>query len=453
MNIERVFSVKGFGTVVSGIPLSGKIKTGDELELLPSDKKTAVKSIQNYKHNTDTTYASLCSAINLRDIPAEEISRGMTIATPGYFRPAKSATVELLNISKDTPIKHNSLFKFHSGTCEVNAKACFIWENILKPGGKSVSILKFDEPVTIAAGDRFVLRRLSPSGTIGGGVVISSSPVSEKRTSETLRNRIAAAFEAASKNKFFESELYANPDFIIEHQEAVRLTGLLRPAAEKLILDKISEGFIADLKGGSYLVFPRIQELAATISKELAAFHKNQQQISGMDAETFCRIFNVKPANFARLIEILISAQNSEIKIANGKIALKTFVPAASSKLMQLKDKLLELVEKSGINCVAYGTILETGAITEQELKSVIKMLVDEKSAVVIGNHLISGKTFEDCRKQIVDIIAQKGVLEIGDFKNATGASRNMSVALLEKFDGLGFTKRLPKGRVLLKRG
>lgn len=453
MNIERVFSVKGFGTVVSGIPLSGKIKTGDELELLPSGKTTAVKSIQNYKHNTDTTYASLCSAINLRDIPAEEVSRGMTIATPGYFRPAKFATVELLNISKDTPVKHNSLLKFHSGTSEVNAKACLIGKNVLEPGGRSVSLLKFDEAVTIAAGDRFVLRRLSPSVTIGGGVVISSSPVSEKRTSETFKQRIASAFEAASAKKFFESEIYANPEFIIDHQEAVRLTGLLKPAAENLLKDKISEGFLADLGGGSYLTIPRLKELSGKVSKELAAFHKNQKQISGMDADTFCRTFNLKSANFAKLIEILISEPNSEIKILNNKIALKTFAPAASSRIMQLKGKLLELVEKSGINSVAHGTILETGAITELELKSVIKMLADEKLIVVIGNHIISGRTFEDCRKKIVEIIARKGLLEIGDFKDATGASRNMSVALLEKFDSLGFTKRLPKGRVLLKKG
>ncbi len=453
MNIERVFSVKGFGTVVSGIPLSGKIKTGDELELLPSGKTTAVKSIQNYKHNTDTTYASLCSAINLRDIPAEEVSRGMTIATPGYFRPAKFATVELLNISKDTPVKHNSLFKFHSGTSEVNAKACFIGKNVLEPGCRSVSLLKFDEAVTIAAGDRFVLRRLSPSVTIGGGVVISRSSVSEKRTSETFKQRIASAFEAVSTNKFFESEIYANPDFIIDHQEALRLTGLLKPAAESLLKDKISEGFLADLGGGGYMGIPKLKELSGKVSKELASFHKNQKQISGMDSETFCRTLNLKSANFAKLIEILISAPSSEIKMVNGKIALKTFTPAASSRIMQLKGKLLELVEKSGINCVAHGTILDTGAITELELKSVIKMLVDEKLIVVIGNHIISGKTFEDCRKKIVEIIAGKGLLEIGDFKDATGASRNMSVALLEKFDGLGFTKRLPKGRVLLKKG
>lgn len=453
MNIERVFSVKGFGTVVSGIPLSGRITTGDELELLPSGKMTAVKSIQNYKHHTDTTCASLCSAINLRDIPAEEVSRGMAIATPGYFRPAKSATVELLNISRDTPVKHNSLFKFHSGTSEVNAKVSFMGGNVLKPGCKSVSILKFDEAVNIAAGDRFVLRRLSPSVTIGGGVVVSSSPVSEKRSSEFFRKRISSAFEAASENRFFESELLARPGPVIDQQEAVRLTGLLRPAAENLLAAKVSEGFLADLRGGSYLVMPRISELADKISKVLDTFHKNQKQISGMDTETFCRTFNIKPANFARLIEILISERNSEIKIFNGKVAMKSFVPAAPPRIMQLKGKLLELVGKSGINCVAQGTILETGAISEQELKSVIKMLVDEKSIVVVGNHLIGAETFEDCRKKIVEIVSGKGLLEIGDFKEATGASRNMSVALLEKFDGLGFTRRLPKGRVLMKKG
>ncbi|MFA6566813.1 MAG: selenocysteine-specific translation elongation factor [Victivallales bacterium] len=488
MNIERVFPVKGFGTVVSGIPLSGKIKTGDELELLPSGKITAVKSIQNYRHNTDTTYASLCSAINLRDIPAEEISRGMTIATPGYFRPAKFATVELLNISRDCPIKNNTGFKFHAGTSEVNAKVSLFGKNVIEPGATAAARLKFDEETTIASGDRFVLRRLSPSTTIGGGTVVSSS---EKPFSKSMPDRLAAAMEHVRANKFFEAEAMCAPDCLLEHAEAVRLTGLTPQDAAELIhglknkLDsKIKEGghscpptrglenprsvkegsenntstppngsFLADLGGGTYLVLPRISELIKLVKGGLALFHKNQKQISGMNAETFCRTFNIKSANFAKLVEILISEPSSEIKIINDKIALKSFTPAASSRVMQLKDKLLELVEKSGINCVAHGTIIETGAITEPELKAVIKMLLDEKAIVVIGNHLISGKTFEECRKKIADIIAGKGILEVGDFKEATGASRNMSVAILEKFDGLGFTRRLPKGRILTKNG
>jgi len=449
MNIERVFSVKGFGTVVSGIPLSGRIKTGDEVELLPSGKKTPVKSIQNYKHNTDNTYASVCSAINLKDIPAEEISRGMTIATPGYFRPAKFAAVELMNISRDYPIKNNTEFKFHAGTSEVSAKVSLFGKNIIEPGATAAARLKFDEEVTIASGDRFVLRRLSPSTTIGGGVVISSSGTSIKINSE---DRIYKAMEFASNNKFFEAEALCGVNYLLEHAEAVRLSGLMPPSAEGFLKEEFSSGFLSDLGGGLHIVLPRRSELAEKVKKELETFHKNQKQLSGMDTETFCKTFGIKSANFAKLIQILISEPSSEIKIINDKVALKSFTPAASSRIMQLKDKLLELVEKSGINCVAHGTILETGAITEQELKSVVKMLVDEKLIVVIGNHIISMKTFEDCRKKITDIIARKGLLEVGDFREATGASRNMSVALLEKFDGLGYTKRLPKGRVLLKK-
>ncbi|OGV59740.1 MAG: selenocysteine-specific translation elongation factor [Lentisphaerae bacterium GWF2_50_93] len=448
MNIERVFSVKGFGTVVSGIPLSGKISIGDEVELLPSGKRTSVKSIQNYKHNTDNTYASVCSAINLKDIPAEEISRGMTIATPGYFRPAKFAAVELMNISKDFPIKNNTEFKFHAGTSEVSAKVSLFGKSSIEPGATAAVRLKFNEEVSIASGDRFVLRRLSPSTTIGGGVVISSSGTSIKINSE---DRIYTSMEFARNNNFFEAEVLCGVNYLLEHAEAVRLSGLMPQAAEMLLKEKVSSGFLAVLNGGHYLVLARRGELSDRIRKGLEIFHKNQKQLSGMDTETFCSTFDIKAANFARIIEIFISETDSEIKIINGKVALKSFAPAASSRIMQLKDKLLALIEKSGINCVAHGTILETGAITEQELKSVIKMLVDEKLIVVIGNHIISMRTFEDCRKKIADIIARKGLLEVGDFREATGASRNMSVALLEKFDGLGFTKRLPKGRVLLK--
>ncbi len=448
MNIERVFSVKGFGTVVSGIPLSGRIETGNEVELLPSGKRTSVKSIQNYKHSTDNTYASVCSAINLKDIPAEEISRGMTIATPGYFRPANFAAVELMNISRDYPLKHNTEFKFHAGTSEVSAKVSLSGKSAIEPGATAAVRLKFDEPVILACGDRFVLRRLSPSTTVGGGTVISSS---EKPFDKSISGKLAAALEHVRANRFFEAEAICAPVCLLEHAEAVRLTGLIPSAAEEFLKKKVSEGFLADLGGGIHLLLPRINELAETVKKGLALFHKNQKQLSGMDAETFCSTFGIRPANFARLVQILISEPGSEIKITNDKVALKAFAPAASSRLMQLKDKLLQLVEKSGISCVAQATILETGAITEQELKSVVKMLVDEKLIVVIGNHIISMKTFEDCRRKISDILARKEILEVGDFREATGASRNMSIDILEKFDGLGFTKRLPKGRILLK--
>ncbi len=448
MNIERVFSVKGFGTVVSGIPLSGKINIGENVELLPSGKKSSVKSIQNYKHNTDNTYASVCSAINLKDIPAEEISRGMVIAAPGYFRPAKFAIIDLMNISRDFPIKHNSEFKFHAGTSEVNTKVSLIDKTLIEPGASAIVKIKFEEEVMIAPGDRFVLRRLSPSTTIGGGNVVAGYSMPIKTSRETL---ISAAEHARNK-RFFETAAMCAPDCLLEHDEAVRLTGLVAQTADKLLNDKITSGFLADLGGGTFLVLPRLGELKDKILKGLALFHKNQKQLSGMDTETFCSSFCIRPANFTKLIQILVSSSDSGIKITNDKVALKTFVPAANTRIMQLKDKLLQLVEKSGINCVAQATVLESGAINPEELKSIIRMLVDEKLIVVIGNHMISARTFEECRRKITEIVSNKGLLEITDFRNATGASRNMSVDILEKFDGIGFTKRLPKGRVLMKK-
>jgi selenocysteine-specific elongation factor len=133
MNIQKHFSVKGMGTVATGIPVSGELNLDDPLVLLPDYKNTSVRALQNYKLDTDHTASKICCAVNIRDINEEELERGKTLISPDAYTPEESAIVTLLNISKKYTIKHNNSLRFHSGTFESKVKISIIGSNSIKP--------------------------------------------------------------------------------------------------------------------------------------------------------------------------------------------------------------------------------------------------------------------------------------------------------------------------------
>ncbi len=450
MNIERVFSVKGFGTVVSGIPLSGTVRIDDELELHPSGKRVHVKAIQNYKHEAQETSAGTCSALNLRGIEPEEAGRGMTLAAPGFFFPVKSLIVEISNIGADFSVRHNMEVKFHSGTSELNARILLFDKGSIGPGRSSAARIRLDDVVVLAPGDKFIVRSLSPSATIGGGTVLLCGESLSKRNAPGFSKGIDAALDSLRKSDFFQAALACSGESIVEHAGLLKLSGLVPTEAEALISEKVKGGFLIALRGGAYMIRMRLDELLSTAAKTLKSFHDRNKLAIGMDAESFCRTFKIKAANFAALLDALASAPGSEIKSAGGKAALKSFSPGTNPKMLELKAKVLAYVEKTGVNCAAAGNIVADLRIPEADLKAAVKMLADEKSVVVIGNHLIAAGTFDTCRRKASEIFKAKGVIEIGDFKAASGAGRNMAVAILEKFDAIGFTKRTPSGRVVV---
>ena len=445
MNIERIFQLKGFGTVVSGIPLSGKLNAGEELDILPIMEKTVVRTIQNYKHGTDRTAAGICSAINIRHADASELSRGMTIAAPGYFKPTKQIIAKLINIGK-TEIKSSLEYKFHSGTSELSAKITMIEPLKSLPGSTAICRVRFSDLAVLAAGDSFVLRRLSPSVTVGGGSVIAASVLLEKRSSPSLKERLEAAEKALIEGDFFRSELLGGANFAYARDELVKLSRFTGEYAVAAINEKIKSGILIDIGMASYLVAILMYRPVEMLGRALNLFHRNNPNSHGMDLESVLRVVKINVADPAKFASVLTSLKDSPFKISSGRLALRSFSPKADNPM---KEKVLSVIRSAGANCIAVGNLLKETGLEEKELKIVIGILAQEKSIVTIGNHYMCIESFAECMEIMKRLASQKEIVPVPDFKNAAGMGRNIAVESLEKFDAIGFTLRCPEGRQL----
>ena len=219
MGIERVFSIKGYGTVVAGIPSAGRCAIGDELELFPGPERTACRAIQKYNKVSENTEANVCSAINIRAIKASDIKRGMTLAAPGAYRQSSSAILSVRNVHGSISLKRRQEMRFCYGTSATIVSGLLIGSTCLAPAEEGFMQIKIPKPGVLAAGDRFILRSLSPSATIAGGVVLTANSDPRNRKRPVGIEKLKAARAAAENNDPFLSELIAGPSCIISQRD------------------------------------------------------------------------------------------------------------------------------------------------------------------------------------------------------------------------------------------
>jgi len=447
MYIERVFSVKGYGTVATGIPMSGQIKNGGRVVLLPGETTSRIRAIQNYKHESDHTGPNLCAAINLVDISPEDLHRGMTLVAPeGHYRATRFVAAEVHNDGSQYVIPQNAQIRFHAGTANVSGRISFLTGESLKPGQKGLAKIRLTEPVAMAAGDKFILRWLSPSVTLGGGTVLSNLPQRIKGSSDNARERFKLAAAAAESGDDFLTELLAGPRVILSREELRHLTRLRSGQDEKL-QDKLSGKELIDLGDGAFLVAGRLPELAEKSKKRLKRYHQFKPNSWGLDRVEFSNLFKLRPGNFAKFVEIL--SENQDFRVQHKRLSLASFQPAISKTQMDHKDKLFKYLETARTNPPARGNILKDLGINEADLKLASKILAEEGLITPIGSHFMLSSAFDGCREKLLELFEKQKAIEINDFREVTGASRNNAVALLEKFDALGITRRTDAGRVL----
>lgn len=450
MCVERVFAVPGHGTVVTGIPMSGRIAVGDEVTLLPGGQTARVRGIQNYHHLAEATGPNLCAAINLANLAAEEVRRGMILASPlGEYRATRFALARVVNEDPRRPLRHNAELRLHCGTANTSARVSFLAGHDLSPGAAGFAKLRLAEPMALAAGDRFILRRPSPSATLGGGAILGAVPQRARLHDEILERRLVVAAAAVGQQDLATAELMSRPTPILLRNE---LPGVFRQAgveAATEIRRLVASGILAELaEGGSCLVLPRLAELAGQLGQRLRRHHREQPQHWGPDAAEAAAWFNLKPGEFAKFAE-LVTRPEAGLCLKHGRLCLAGFEPQLPDAQAVCRQQLAEKVVAAGIAGPAIGDLATAMALAKKDLQPLIRILVEEGQLLTVGNHLLDAAVFRNCEARVREFFAEgHAVLGINEFRERTGAARNFAVALLEKFDALGLTRRTPEGRV-----
>ncbi len=450
MYVERVFSVKGYGTVVTGIPDSGQLAVGDKLELLPAGTPTSVRAIQAYKFSREEARAFTCAAVNVRDVPTEAVARGMAIVEPGAFRATRRALVTILNASDTIALKRITEVTFHTGTAVVNGSFRLIGADVLKPGAEAFGEVRLAEPVVVAPGDRYIVRVPSPADTVGGGRVLTTNVGRLRRSSPEVALRLAAARDALEKGDRLGAALASGPSAVLETADLIPLTGAAGEDARAVLAERAAAGDLVDLGGDGWLVGARVAEAAEVARKALARYHAENKYAIGMAPAHVCRLFGLGEKSFAKLAKAL-SADGGMV-LRHGKLALADFAPALSAKQSALREAVLERVTAAGAAAVARGTLVKDLEARESDMKLVLRLLGEEGEVSLLGNQLMRTQAFEECRAKLLGLFEEREIVDLGDFRKLVGASRNLAVAILEQFDAEGLTRREGKGRALVRR-
>jgi selenocysteine-specific elongation factor len=463
MNVERTFSVKGLGTVVTGIPLSGRIGVGGKAELLPAGKPCVIRTIQTFKFDTDAAQASVCAAINIRDVEPEDAARGMTLAAPGYFQPTTAVVATLRNVSTTFCFKRMTDVRLHAGTSSVLATARLLPappspdapatsatdEEELRPGYEGFALLKLAEPMVLAAGDQYILRSLSPVATVAGGTVLSSRPQQIKGKHPEIAERLHAAAASVRQGDLLGAELLAGPEPALPASGLQRLTQLPEPRATEAIRASEARGQIVNL-GGAWLVAARREELLRVLRPALTRYHAEHRYAWGMAPAHVCSLLSLEAQCFPKLAEALCAGK--EFAVKHGRLARADFQPAISASEMKVRDDLLGRITAAGINAPARGDLATAMKLSEQEMRLAVQLLVEDGSIKVLDKNLIAAEVYASCRRKLIELFAATPVVDITAFRKALGASRNLAFIMLDAFDGEGLTRRVENGRVLARK-
>ncbi len=456
MPIQRVFSAHGFGTVVTGIPMSGTVKLGDVLEILPSGLKGKVRGLQAYQQQLDVIRAGHSSAINLADVSHDEVTRGMVVATPGFYRGVTMIGARMRALpTLERPIADRTEIRLHTGTAETLGEIVLLDTKALEPGSEGLVQLRLVEPVVVAPGDRFVVRLASPAWTLGGGVVLEES-----------RHRLKAFKTFVLEELSRASASLSSPRELLDVVLARAQGGAHTPDELSIEIKRSkeeTERLLNDLKGqdrarkiGSPPRWIHVERLKSTESRVVSAienwFAENAHR-SLVDVRDLRRLVNLDP-DFLSAVLHQLEAEKRVVVEPGG--------------LVRLNSRVLELEGQSGAVALAVRDRLlaakfqppsptELAAALGKSAKDVqiaLEALVDRGEAHVIqkGEIYLAHDTYEAARASITHNCEKNRALDIPSLRDELATTRKFLIPLLEHFDTAGLTIRQGSNRVLKRR-
>lgn len=439
--IDRSFSMKGQGTVVTGTLLSGAIRLHDELEVYPTGKRARVRSLQVHSTPVERAQAGERTAVNLGGIDAAEVCRGMVLAPPAAFGLTRQIDCVLDLLPSAPPLKHRAPVHLHAGTAEVEAQVRLISSiEPAQPGSRSCVRLQLAEPLLLLPGDRFIIRRFSPVVTIGGGVVIDIAAPPRLRRA-TLAARIEKLASATPAHRV--ALLVQESAHGMSVSQLVAWTGLL-------------PGEIRDIaKVGPFLYLPDSQDWLVSrawtdrklenLQQSLSEFHRANPLQPGMPKEQLRSRVLAEAPPF--LFDALLSLDKSIV--LDGE-----FVRAASHRVafkadeQQALDRIEVLFRQADLAVPSTAEVLLKSGISPDRSRQLLQILLRDRKLVRVSADLVFHHAALDRLRRI--LASRKGQrFTVADFKDWTGLSRKYAIPLLEFLDRERVTHRAGDFRIV----
>lgn len=456
MPIQRVFSARGHGTIVTGIPISGTARKGDALEVQPGGLEGRVRGIQAYGQPAEEARAGHSSALNLADVDYREVKRGMVVSASGYFAPETLFEAELTytgSVLEDEskPLVHTQPVHFHTGTAEVTGRVYLLEGNTLEAGGTALVQIGLDQAVAAAPGDRFVIRRYSPVITIGGGRLVG---VAERRggrrkdAAERVRQKAGSLGDANAQAQILLEA--AGPGGTTE-QALTKGLQLLPKEGRDLVAALTESGALIRLsQGGRLVASTTFETFGARLLELLDAWHQANPKKKFCEGIELRNDLRLDPVFFDQLLARLEEA--GELKRDRARVRRAGLEVELSPEEQELLQTIVIIYRDAGFKTPRPALVAEQTDTSMDKLKPVLELAVDQGDLMELEeNVLLEQSRFVEAVRLVVSSIQRDGHLNTGELRDSLGTTRKYLIPLLDTIDQLGITVRRDSERVLSK--
>ncbi len=451
--VDRVFSIKGFGTVVTGTLRGGELKTGDEVEILPGKKTGRIRNIETHKQKLDKAIPGSRVALNITGVDMNDINRGNVVVKPGSVKSTLRLDAQIRIIpSASGALKHNDQVKLYHGTAETLARVRTLGKDILLPGESGFVQLELMNPLVAWKGDHFVIRRPSPQETIGGGQIINTAPQRRyKRYSEkTLRNldaqRSGSIWEVFSifiEEKGFVSkadleQFLLKNGFTLSGEEVnLRMHNEFVEFSTSCFKKEILHFFTTRKK---------LNDLAKKINTDLILIYKDSSLMPGVPISLMSKKIGMEEHVLQSLLDQGLLGEDFGVK--KGYLYRKDRAIQLSEKDLRKIERMDSLIEKEPFAPPASNVIQE---ITGSELFQAL--LFVEKLVQVDDSIVFRTKEFNTMRDHLLQFLEENGEISLAQFRDLLNTSRKYALAFLDYMDRMDVTERVGEIRKLKTSG
>ncbi|HZT07873.1 MAG TPA: selenocysteine-specific translation elongation factor [Chloroflexota bacterium] len=457
--VDRVFTMSGFGTIVTGTLIDGELQVGAEVEILPSGRRARIRGLQSHRKQVDRAPAGSRVAINLSSIGTDEIERGDVVTAPGWLKATRVVDVQLRAVADaERPLPHNARVTFHAGAAEAMGRVSLLDRPELGPGETSWAQIRLDRPLAVARSDPFILRLPSPSATVGGGTIVDDHPKRHRRMQERVLRQLAVLQRGTPEEIALQTLQEREPADVAElarrsSKSVAEMQGLLAPLVQEgavVVLDRqASDEAQKELTGSSLVISSGgWSHLAERVVTELRGYHVAHRLRSGMPIEELRKRLGLDARAFSHIERRLL--ENGTLAEDGPRARLPEFSVTLSVDEERAAQALVSTLEGFGVAPPNRAEIRAAHGVSDE----VIQALIDRGTLVEVAQDLVYARsTYDEVVARILAALASSGRVTVAQVRDVLGTSRRYALALLEHLDDQKITRRVGDERILSARG
>lgn len=449
--IDRVFTMSGFGTVVTGTLWSGQIQQGDTLELMPAKKPVKVRTLQVHNEKVNTAYAGQRVAVNLQGIEVAEIRRGYLLASSGYLTPSYRVDVRLrLLPSSPRNLKNWNRVRFHLGTDEALGRIVLLDRDEQHPGEEAYAQIVLEKPIVAYKGDPFVIRYYSPVTTIGGGTIIDANAPKQKRFKEEVLEQLATKEEGSLYDVLLQ-EMRSQPEHPLTLSELIKKTGAKEEDIKNELAQLLDDEQIHDLKNGEYISQYGLDMISSKMKTTLEDYQQSYPLRPGYPKEDMrSRYFPaINGKTFNAILKKLEA--NGKINSSSNLLAIPGFKPEPDQGDRQLLEQMTAIMNQRLFNPPSPEELRQEAGVDEAHFQELLAYLINDQQVVKVSQDVyFSIQAIEEGKTRMDKYFREQKEMSLATARDLFDTSRKYALPLVEYYDRIRFTRRVGDMRVKL---